>query len=686
MRLLRRCVLPQNQVGKQKGSGNGYGSDSRKGRGVWPRREHQSQQPNRAADSEIASVKVNMTREFEATANETSISTDSRGESSSTHTNQNNSSQRRIGSRAARRQFSGEINARARRLFSRGDLIEASSVLRTAIEEFPFDTHLLTLAGAVESKLGNLQLARDVLRRAAHFAHKGDSFPAIALASVELRLGNAASAMQIIEDGIARKHDDVGLVLARVHIAMKAKTLYRGSFVRSILIEAEKLFPEDASLLRQYALFESQQKKFSVAKDLLRRAIRSDPTHAQSWLALAMLESRNDTKMGNEAARDILRKAVREMKASVSSHAPLLAAWANLEDKLGDRRRAMWLLSNCREREGFSGQTMLQWAMIMGKGKMEWERKMARCLLEEAVEKYPKDAHIKHALAIMCRRNGEWNRAKELFEENVSLDPNNIYSWCGLGMLLLSQGELEEAEKTFLKGVGRSTVDELIADSKKLNTFQTGMNPPTDRSKEKFDLKKKHAKCIFHLAQISSSKYGVEVTRELYTIANFLDPKDSTIQFQWACLEKNQGNLEFARELFTECAQRSPTKSRTFLNWGIMERRAGNYEAATTLFQRGLKIHRNSTPLWITWSVTERMRGSMEESRAVLERGVKCCRRHLPIWIELSQLELQMSGPKAAQRILDRAAKASPSFLKDEDFVEARLYMSKKADDDGGTY
>ena len=362
----------------------------------------------------------------------------------------------------------------------------------------------------------------------------------------------------------------------------------------------------------------------------------------------------------------MLRGAVRRC-AGVGQHAPLLAAWARLEDRLGNRRTAMWLMSDARGRRHLDVRVLTRWALVVGRGGADWERAAARRLLEEAVAMSPADTHSRHALAVHCRRLGDADAAERLFRENVAIDPGGVISWFGLGLLLLtSRGDLQGAEAAFLAGTGRASVEALAAE---------GVDGAGGAARAPAALTAEHAKCVDQLAMLAKGRHGDEVARSLHALAGRLGGSEASILYHWALFEKNQGNTSVAAGLFSRCAQLSPSKPLTYLNWGLMERRKGNLDAAIRLFERGAAARPRRAPIWLSWSITESKRGSPAEARRVLERGLAHCSRELPMWVELAMVCLRVDGARAAMDVLARAEAAVPAFRGERDFQEAQAVV-----------
>ena len=593
--------------------------------------------------------------------------------------------------RHRRRNGAKEAQERAARLMREGGYEEAIRALVPAMETAPNDPNVLGTAGAVYSRLGNTDEARRALRHACG-ARRSGCFPFVALAAVECRAGRIESAVEAINAGIAKYPRSVHVRTARAQLAIRRGE--RASKVRMMMQEANALpHGENAELLHAWALFEKSKGKVGDARSLLRRALNVKRGHAQSWLALGMLEVRAN---GNSAGRDVLREGVRSGHG-VGAHAPLLAAWANLEEKLGNRRTAMWLFRNASTgKSHFSQRTLFQWALFMRRGPLAWEKKFGKRLLEQIVQNFPNDIHSKHALAMVCDRDGDVDEAEKLYRASIAIDKGSVISWFGLGLLLMSRGDVHGAQQAFLGGTGRQSIDELLSESAtddfwadapigdsaaREYRISPSSSPSTPSSSSTAmtsssslpRMSSKHERCVDKLALIACDRGDIETARALYRLASSLDASGTSALYHWALLEKNQDNCELAGELFAQCALLNPSKPLTFLNWGLMERRRGNLEQAVQLFKRGVKARPTSAPIWISWAVTESSRGDVARARHILTKGLQHCGSvSLPMWSELAMVELRLNGPQKAVEVLEEAVTRAPAFGREEDFLALR--------------
>ena len=78
----------------------------------------------------------------------------------------------------------------------------------------------------------------------------------------------------------------------------------------------------------------------------------------------------------------------------------------------------------------------------------------------EKIKKTPNDAEVLKVLASIYHALKENDKAIEIYEKLVKLEPDKIEMWAFLGYLYYENDELEKAEENFNKALDISTVDE----------------------------------------------------------------------------------------------------------------------------------------------------------------------------------------------------------------------------------
>jgi len=92
--------------------------------------------------------------------------------------------------------------------------------------------------------------------------------------------------------------------------------------------------------------------------------------------------------------------------------------------------------------------------------------------LKEFLSEQPGDPFLQHALAMEWMGMGEERQARELFQKNITANPDYVGSYYQLGQLLERAGEEATAIKIYQKGMQAA---EKAADTRSLNELRSAL-------------------------------------------------------------------------------------------------------------------------------------------------------------------------------------------------------------------
>lgn len=290
--------------------------------------------------------------------------------------------------------------------------------------------------------------------------------------------------------------------------------------------------------------------------------------------AWAKLESKSDSLA---AARDILKKG---MLLYPKDHT-LFQAAGNIEERMGNSLAARDLYSASLHIKP-SAPTLVSYAMLEMQSPLKGKSAnvtMARKLFQEALLIEPKHAPAYNAFANLERRQGNIDKAKQLYRDGINAnctDPSSVYH--GLAKLQLSLGEVENARRTLQQG---------------LQLFKT-------HDSSIFVKKNDNVAFIAHtLAMIElNCNNNAKAAREILDEGLWHCRSSSPLLLGVAQCESRLGNEQNAREMFEKAIKADESHAQAWQAFGVMEMRAGNYGAAKTLFECGLKNAPNHGALW----------------------------------------------------------------------------------------
>jgi tetratricopeptide (TPR) repeat protein len=150
-------------------------------------------------------------------------------------------------------------------------------------------------------------------------------------------------------------------------------------------------------LLQALGTLEQKLGNLAAAEELYLQAIRSRPSHAAAWVSLGQLRTR-ELRQGASAGRACYQSAERElMRIGAKPNAHVYTAWASMEYK------------KARSDEGDDAKSV----------------RRARKLYQKALVADPRCSVAYLQLGVMESECGNFDKAKECFEEVLKFDQRN---------------------------------------------------------------------------------------------------------------------------------------------------------------------------------------------------------------------------------------------------------------------
>ena len=153
-------------------------------------------------------------------------------------------------------------------------------------------------------------------------------------------------------------------------------------------------------LLQALGTLEQKSGNLATAEELYLQAIRSRPSHAAAWVALAQLRTK-ELRQGAAAGRACYQSAERELsRIGAKPNTYVYTAWATMEYKKGS-------------------------ASSSGRDDDVKSLKRARELYQKALDADPHCSVAYLQLGVMESAEGNYDRAKECFEKVLTFDQRN---------------------------------------------------------------------------------------------------------------------------------------------------------------------------------------------------------------------------------------------------------------------
>lgn len=356
-------------------------------------------------------------------------------------------------------------------------------------------------------------------------------------------------------------------------------------------------------LLQALGTLEERLGHLSEAERLYIAAARSRPSHAAAWVALAQLRCRK-LRQGPDAGRVCYRTAeVELMRAGLKPSSHVYTAWASLEWKAGQIKRARELfrqaldidpkcsaawnqlgvmeaqVENWDEAEQcfqtvlkFDGRNsrVLQAYAIMETKRPESDSRKALGLFERALKANPRDGGVYQAYALFVAKLGDIDAARGLFKRGTEVDKKHAPLWQAWGVLETRHGSAITARDIFQQG-------------------------------------------IWSCAQSSGGQSGGRRCARLWQA--------------WGVLEAKEGDYAAARRCFSRALDADNRNVATVTAWTTMEEKLGKIIDARLIFERALKQFGpqsdEKTALWRAYELMESRAGSIKAAQNVFQRSIR---------------------------------------------------------------
>jgi len=357
-------------------------------------------------------------------------------------------------------------------------------------------------------------------------------------------------------------------------------------------------------LLQALGCLEEKAGRLSQAESLYISAVRSRPSHAASWVALAQLRTRK-FRQGAAAGRVCYQAAERELKkGGIPPSSYVYTAWASMEyKKCDDVRRARklykaaltvdkkcsvaWLQLGCMESdlENWDGaelcyETVLKFdqrnsRVIQAYAIMESKRPKSNSrkvlgLFERALKANSRDAGVLQPYGLYVAKLGDLDSARDLLRQATEVNKRHAPAWQAWGVMESREGYPEEAR----------------------NIFQQG---------------------IWACAQLGGGQSGGYSCARLWQ--------------GWGVLEASECDFAAARRCFSRALDADNRNLAAITAWTNMEERLGNIDDARSLFQRRLKKFTPGTDetnqLWRAYELMEQRAGNEANAQEVYRQAMR---------------------------------------------------------------
>lgn len=378
-------------------------------------------------------------------------------------------------------------------------------------------------------------------------------------------------------------------------------------------------------LLQALGTLEQKMGNLAAAEELYLQALRSRPSHAAAWVALAQLRTK-ELRQGAKAGRACYQSAERELqRIGAKPNAFVYTAWASMEYKKGKD------------------------------DDMKSVRK-SRELYKKALEADPRCSAAYLQLGVMESECGNFDTAKECFEKVLKFDQRNSR--------VLQAYAIMESRRPRDEVNSRRVLD-LFERALRVNPRDAGV----------------YQAYALYVVELGD----VDAARDLLKKGTEVDKRHAPVWQAWGVLETRYNTAKVARDIFQQgiwsCAQPGGGQSggrrcaRLWQAWGVLEAQEGDHAAARRCFSRALDADQRNVAAVTAWALMEADLGNFSDARSIFERTLKYFSSQsddkTAVWRAYEIMEEQAGNYRKAQQVFQRSMREDMAS-KDEEIIPER--------------
>jgi len=450
----------------------------------------------------------------------------------------------------------------------------------------------------------------------------------LGLSRIAQRRGDLEYAKALLKEGIGRSSG--GFVTVRGPSEKKIDNRTKKSEKKDRYDAGPKLgtIPDvgpNPFLLQTLGTLEQKMGNLAAAEELYLQALRSRPSHAAAWVALAQLRTK-ELRQGAKAGRACYQSAERELqRIGAKPNAFVYTAWASMEYKKGKE------------------------------DDVKSVRK-SRELYRKALEADPRCSAAYLQLGVMESECGNFDTAQECFEKVLTFDQRNSR--------VLQAYAIMESRRPRDEVNSRRVLD-LFERALRVNPRDAGVYQA-------------YALYVVELGDIDAA-------RDLLKRGTEVDKRHAPVWQAWGVLETRYNTAKVARDVFQQgiwaCAQPGGGQSggrrcaRLWQAWGVLEDQEGDHAAARRCFSRALDADQRNVAAVTAWALMEADLGNFSDARSIFERTLKYFSSQsddkTAVWRAYEVMEERAGNYRRAQQVFQRSMREDMTS-KDEEIVPER--------------
>lgn len=408
---------------------------------------------------------------------------------------------------------------------------------------------------------------------------------ALDLLNFHARTSSRRHATRDIAIRLYRRCLDLNDADGRAWLGLARLQSQRGDLIsaRSTFRKAIKACPRNAHLLQAWGVFEERQHNFPRAKGLYLAALRADPAHAPTWVALGLWHQRH--------AHDpsAARLAFRHGAEADPSNYYVWHVWGVLEKSCRRYPRARECFRKGVAANPYNAATYVLWGSLEDElGNSE----IAMALFDKAHSVSPRNLHAYLSHAVAADKVGDMRKARRLLTKAISIRPRDPAPRQALALLNFRHGDVPAARETFAKALEKDA---------------------------------KHSPTWHAWARVEWASGDYKRARGLFQEAVWASPRSAHVVrtwHSWATMEMGLGHNDVARRYFSHGLDVNDRSIVLLTGIALLEAKEGNIARSRDYMERCIRVEPWRQSVWRLYQQLETEYGSSRRAQLVYERSV----------------------------------------------------------------
>jgi Flp pilus assembly protein TadD len=402
----------------------------------------------------------------------------------------------------------------------------------------------------------------------------------------------------------------LGAALDQMNQTMDAEIEWRAALA---------LDPESATALSALSKDLLVQKNYGAEIALLRPDSHPAPLTAELTLDLAMAYGQTG-KLNN--ADELLRTALRANPTSL----PLAEALAATLVLQARRQEASAVLETAIKHHpgDLKARVLYLWILVQ-----QDEAQKAQLLASKLLAEAPHNWEVLYLNGVLERRAGNYEAARDHLQQAVALNPAHFEARRNLGSVLAQLKDPEGAREQLQKAIDLGDEDPAVRFELAAVLRTLGENEEAEKqlkiykqeAQEKSDLTQAYAKSDFADQKMAAGDTQQAIT--LYREALAANPRDASLAYKLAMALEKTGDTQNERAALEQAIQIDPNLAEAQNQLGYLASREGNIASAEEHFRSAVRASPGYAKAWVNLAATLYLESKLAEAKDSVERALQ---------------------------------------------------------------